>query len=259
MQIGTARPTEDELQGVPHYFLGHLSITQNYDAGQYEAEALALLDELFTRHRVVIMVGGSGMYIRGVTNGFDAIPEVPEKISEALNNRFREEGLEPLVAELQAKDPAYAAEADLHNWKRVIRALEVIYASGQPFSSFRTGQPQPRNFDTVKIGMELPREELYARLDRRMDLMLEQGLREEATALYDQRHHNALHTLGYTEVFDFIDGKQDWPETVRLLKRNNRRYAKRQLTWFRREADMHWLHPTDIDGMAQLIAQHLPA
>ncbi len=243
MEIGTAKPTSEELSQVPHHFVNNKSILEEYDAGTYAEEALALLNKLFEEHEVVVLCGGSGLYIKAVCEGFDEIPQVPEAIRQKLNSELENSGLSNLVEKLEQIDPDYYNLVDKNNPQRVIRALEVFEATGLPYSSFRKSEKKVRPFRTIKIGLDLPREELYERIDTRMDVMLSQGLLEEVQSLVKYSHINALQTVGYSEIFDFLDGKYDWNECVRLLKQNSRRYAKRQLTWFKRDVTTHWFNP----------------
>ncbi|MCR5886550.1 tRNA (adenosine(37)-N6)-dimethylallyltransferase MiaA [Hymenobacter sp. J193] len=247
LTIGTAKPTPAEMQGVPHHFINSHSIAEEYNAGRFEQDALALLADLFTRHSVVILTGGSGLYLQAVTEGFDVLPAVAPEVRAQLHEELATEGLTPLVAELARLDPVTHARIDQQNHQRVLRALEICRGTGQPFSSFHgTRSAEPRPFRLVKIALTREREELYQRIDQRMDLMLGQGLEAEARALYPYRHHNALQTVGYQELFGYFEGQYDYAEAVRLLKRNSRRYAKRQLTWLRRDPQYQWLHPAEV-------------
>jgi len=243
MEIGTAKPTSEELSQVPHHFVNNKSILEEYDAGTYAEEALALLNKLFEEHEVVVLCGGSGLYIKAVCEGFDEIPQVPEAIRQKLNSELENFGLPNLVEKLEQIDPEYYQVVDKNNPQRVVRALEVFEATRLPYSSFRKSEKKARPFRIIKIGLDLPREELYGRIDARMDVMLSKGLLEEVKILIKYRHINALQTVGYSEIFDFLDGKYDWNECVRLLKQNSRRYAKRQLTWFKRDVTTHWFNP----------------
>ncbi|HEY4652548.1 MAG TPA: tRNA (adenosine(37)-N6)-dimethylallyltransferase MiaA, partial [Pontibacter sp.] len=212
--------------------------------GAYEQDALQLLNKLFQEHDVVILTGGSGLYVRALCEGMDEMPETDPAVREKLTEIYREHGLEPLLEQLQQLDPVYFDLVDKANPQRIIRALEVCISSGQPYSAYRKSERPERPFNIIKIALTRERAELYSRIDQRMDLMLQQGLLEEARVLYPYRHHNALQTVGYKEIFDYLDGKYDWEEAVRLLKRNSRRYAKRQLTWFTRHPDEYaWFHP----------------
>lgn len=259
MNIGTAKPSAAELAQVPHHFIDSHHIGQEYNAGAYEVEALQTLAALFQTRPVALLTGGSGLYIRAVCTGMDQMPEVDPQVRQQLMHQLQHQGLPGLVAQLQQLDPAYCRQADLANPQRVVRALEVCLASGQPYSGFRLQEAPARPFQVIKIGLDRDREELYARIDARMDLMVAQGLLEEARRLYPFRHHNALQTVGYKEIFDFLEGHYDWEEALRLLKRNSRRYAKRQLTWFRRDAGFTWFHPDDRAGILAFIRQQLPA
>lgn len=238
MRIGTARPDEAQLAAVPHHFIGHLSVADSYSVGDYERDALALLDKLFEQRQAVILTGGSGLYIKALCEGLDEFPEVPAEVLEGVKNLYAEQGIEALQRELQSIDPAYYATVDLQNPHRLIRAIAVYRASGKPFSSFRTLQTVERPFTPIYIWLDRPREALYQRINRRVDEMLEQGLLDEARQLYPLRHFNALQTVGYQELFDYFEGKLTLDAAVDLIKQNSRRYAKRQLTWMRR--DGHW-------------------
>ncbi|RSK24729.1 tRNA (adenosine(37)-N6)-dimethylallyltransferase MiaA [Hymenobacter metallilatus] len=246
LTIGTAKPTSEEMQGVPHHFINSHSITEEYNAGRFEQDALALLHELFQQHRVVILTGGSGLYLQAVTEGFDALPAVDPAVRQQIKAELEATGLEPLVQELARLDPVTYQRIDRQNHQRVVRALEISRGTGQPFSSFHGRAAPDRPFRTVKIALNREREELYQRIDQRMDQMLAEGLEAEARALYLYRHHNALQTVGYKELFDYFEGHYDYAEAVRLLKRNSRHYAKRQLTWLRRDAEYQWLHPKEL-------------
>jgi tRNA dimethylallyltransferase len=244
MRIGTAKPSAQEQQGVQHHFIDSHSITAEYNAGAYEQDVLALLEELFQTQEVVIMTGGSGLYIKAVCEGMDEMPDTDPAVREELTRQYEEQGLQPLLDRLQQLDPIYFAQVDKANPQRVIRAVEVCISSCMPYSSYRKSEKQERPFNIIKIGLNRDRNELYQRIDQRMGLMLAQGLLEEAKSLYPHRAHNALQTVGYKEIFDYIEGVYDWDEAVRLLKRNSRRYAKRQLTWFRKHPEEYtWFHP----------------
>ncbi|TGE28199.1 tRNA (adenosine(37)-N6)-dimethylallyltransferase MiaA [Hymenobacter metallicola] len=247
LSIGTAKPTPAEMQGVQHHFIDSHSITEDYNAGRFEVDCLALLAELFQEKKLVILTGGSGLYLQAVTEGLDEMPLADLAVRAALQQELAEHGLPPLVAELQRLDPVTYARIDRQNHQRVVRALEVTRSTGQPFSSFHTPKvAKERPFQTIKIALSRDREELYQRIDQRVEQMLAAGLLEEATALLPYRHHNALQTVGYQEIFDYLDGLHDWPEAVRLLKRNTRHYAKRQLTWLRRDPEYQWVHPEAV-------------
>ncbi|TGE18930.1 tRNA (adenosine(37)-N6)-dimethylallyltransferase MiaA [Hymenobacter elongatus] len=247
LSIGTAKPTPAEMQGVAHHFIDSHGITEDYNAGRFEVDCLALLEQLFQRHPLVILTGGSGLYLQAVTEGLDAMPLADLAVRAALQQELAAGGLEPLVAELARLDPVTHARIDRQNHQRVVRALEVSRSTGQPFSSFHTPKAaKERPFQVIKVALTREREELYQRIDERVEQMLEAGLLDEATSLLPYRHHNALQTVGYQELFGYLDGLYDWPEAVRLLKRNTRHYAKRQLTWLRRDPAYQWLHPDEV-------------
>ncbi|XWN35679.1 MAG: tRNA (adenosine(37)-N6)-dimethylallyltransferase MiaA [Roseivirga sp.] len=245
MAIGTAQPTLAEMQDVPHHLVNFLPIQASYSAGTFEQDALQILSQLFHQHACVLMTGGSGLYIQAVCEGLDAMPPVSLALRATLNKRLREEGLPALVAMLAPLDPVYAQVVDHANPQRVIRALEVCLTTGQPYTAFRKKKATARPFKVIKIGLTRERQVLYQRIDQRVDHMLAQGLLEEATALYPYRRFNALQTVGYREVFGYLAGHYDQAEAIRLLKRNTRRYAKRQLTWLGRDQEIRWFHPDD--------------
>ncbi|GAB4051637.1 tRNA (adenosine(37)-N6)-dimethylallyltransferase MiaA [Spirosoma litoris] len=253
LSIGTAKPTLEEMDGVRHHFVNSHSIVDPVNAGRYERECLALLNELFQGTDVVILSGGTGLYINAVCFGLDDIPSVEPVLREHLFNRLQQEGLAVLQEELRELDPVYAQTADLQNPIRVTRALEVCLTTGQPYSSFRRQQPTERPFRSVLIALERPREELYTRIDARMDAMLAAGLLDEVASLVPYRHLPALQTVGYQEVFPYLDGQYDYEEMVRLLKRNSRRYAKRQLTWFRNQGNYQWVSPSDKERILSYV------
>lgn len=254
MSIGTAKPSWIELATAKHYFIDSHSITENFSVGDFEKHGLTLLDELFREHDIIILVGGSGLYIKALTEGFDDIPQADVDIREKLNQQLADHGIEPLQQKLKEVDPDYYNEVDLHNPQRVIRALEVFETTGQPFSSYRKAGVNKRPFHILKIALDMPREVLYNRINQRVDIMLEQGLLAEARELIFQRHLNALNTVGYSELFDYFDDKISLEKAVDQIKQNTRRFAKRQLTWFRKDKEIHWLKPEDlrpevIDGL----------
>lgn len=257
MQIGTAKPTAEEQQGVVHHFVDSHHIMEEYNAGAFEQDVLQLLQELFTRKDVVLLTGGSGLYIRAVCEGMDEMPETDAQVREQLTQRLEQDGLAPLLDQLQQLDPVYYEQVDKANPQRVVRALEVCVSSGQPYSSFRKSKKQQRPFQVIKIGLNRERAELYGRIDKRMDLMLSRGLLEEAKQLYPYRAHNALQTVGYKEIFDYLENAYEWEEAVRLLKRNSRRYAKRQLTWFNKHTDYTWFHPEQWDEIVAFIDEQI--
>lgn len=245
MPIGTAQPTPDQLQAAEHHFIASHDLKEDLNCGSYETQALSCLEKLFAKHDWVIAVGGSGLYVRALCEGMDDLPQADPELREALSRRLETEGVDALAAELRTLDPAYYARVDRKNPARVMRALEVCLQTGRPYSEQRTGQRRPRPFGIVKVGVDLPREELYARIDRRVDRMVADGLEAEARALYPYRMLNALQTVGYREFFDYFEGRTSYEEAVSLIKRNSRRYAKRQLTWFRRDPEIRWFGPWD--------------
>jgi tRNA dimethylallyltransferase len=253
LSIGTAKPSSSELSAVRHHFINSHSIEEDYDAARFGEEALACIQQLFLNRGKVILCGGSGLYIKAVTEGFDDIPEVDPEIRESLSEQYKKNGLEWLQKELERQDPDHYIQLDRQNPHRLIRALEVKIGTGKSISAFRTNSKRNLDFALVKIGLELSREELYQRIDYRMDEMIRMGLFNEARSLYPYKNHQALQTVGYQEIFDFMDGKYDKDEAIRLLKRNTRRYAKRQLTWFKRDPEMKWFHPDEIDNIADWI------
>ena len=245
MPIGTAQPSADQLQAVEHHFIASRDLTDNLNCGEYEVQALVRLEELFADHDWVVAVGGSGLYVRALCEGMDDLPQADEPLRRELERRLAEEGLGALAEELRELDPEYCRTADLNNPARVMRALEVCLQTHMPYSRQRTGERCPRSFEIVKIGIDLPRDVLYDRINRRVDRMLADGLEAEARALYPYRELNALKTVGYREFFDYFDGRIGYDEAVELIKRNSRRYAKRQLTWFRRDSEIRWFAPDD--------------
>ena len=241
MKIGTAPPSAEQLAAVPHYFIGTRSVTEPYTAGKYELDALALLDELFRDHSTLVMCGGSGLYIDALCNGLDAFPDVDPQIRGDLMTRLENEGLEALRFELRRLDPQTYENIDPANRQRVVRALEVCIGTGRPFSSYKTAAARERPFSIRKIGLTRERGELYDRINRRVDLMMEAGLEEEARSLLPYRDLPALNTVGYRELFDCFDGKYPLEEAVRLIKRNTRHYAKKQLTYWGRDDSIEWM------------------
>lgn len=251
--IGTAQPAREELQEVEHHFIASCDLTEDFNCGRFEAEALALLDRLFERHDTVIAVGGSGLYVRALCEGMDDLPQADARVRAELSLRLEREGLEALAEELRRLDPVYAEQVDRSNPARVLRALEVCIVSRRPYSELRSGGKKPRNFSIVKIGITLDRAELYRRIDRRVEQMMAQGLEAEARAVYPLRGLNSLQTVGYRELFDYFDGKTTLAQAVELIKRNTRRYAKRQLTWFRADKEIRWFAPDDTEAMIRCV------
>ncbi|MDB5255738.1 MAG: tRNA dimethylallyltransferase [Chitinophagaceae bacterium] len=259
MAIGTAKPSQEEMQGVKHFFIDHVSIHDRpvYDAAQFEKEAISLLEELFKVHDVVIMAGGSGLYANAVLNGLDDMPEIPDKIREGLTKELQEKGLDFLLQELHEKDPLYYDKVDRGNPRRVQRALEVIRHTGKAFSDFHTGEPKQRPFKVIHIGLERDRDELYDRINKRMDTMLNQGLEEEAKALYPYRALNALQTVGYKEIFEFMENAYSRDEMIEKLKQHSRQYAKRQMTWLKKDGTIKWFHPEGQKDILEYLAKNL--
>ncbi len=253
MAIGTAQPTAEQLERVKHHFIADREITEEYTCGMFEKEALALLDELFRKHRFVVAVGGAGLYIDALCNGMDNLPTADGNIRHELTERLQSEGIENLLTELHELDPEYYAAVDRNNPARVMRALEVCKASGRPYSEQRKGERTERPFRIIKIGIATERAELYDRINRRVDIMLEEGLEEEARALYSQRQLNALQTVGYKELFDWWDGSSTREQAVELIKRNSRRYAKRQMTWFNRDKEINWFGRDELKKIEKFI------
>lgn len=241
LPIGTAAPTQEEQNLVKHYFVGTLALTDYFSAAEYEAQVLSLLETLFQDHDTVILTGGSMMYVDAVCNGIDDIPTIDDETRTLMRRRYETEGPETLVKELRLLDPEYYERCDLRNYKRVIHALEVIYMTGRTFTSFRTGEKKKRPFQIEKIGLDRPRPILYDRINRRVDAMMAYGLLEEAIRLAPFRGSNALDTIGYKELYNYLDGERTLEEAVEKIKRNSRVYAKKQLTWFRRDPEMHWI------------------
>lgn len=253
LAIGTAQPTAEQLARAEHHFIASHTITEEVNCGRYEAMALERLEELFKAHDTVIAVGGSGLYVRALCEGMDDLPEADEALRTELSKRLEKEGLEALAEELRALDPAYYEQVDRQNPARVLRALEVCLQTGLPYSSFRTGEKRTRPFRIIKIGVDLPREVLYARIDKRVELMMAEGLEAEARAVLPHRALNALQTVGYKELFAHFDGEITKEEAVALIQRNSRRYAKRQLTWFRRDEEVHWFRPDEDSAIIACI------
>ena len=249
LEIGTARPSESQLSRVRHHFIATRSLEQEYDAGKYGLDARALIEELFEKYEKLILCGGSGLYLRAALEGFDELPEISADVRKRIIAEYESKGLSWLQQQVGEADPEYYAGVDRQNPQRLMRALEVIWHTGKPFSGLHSKKKVTLPFEVVKIGLTLDRDELYERIDRRMDLMIEQGLFEEAEKFFPKRHLNAMQTVGYKEIFAFLSGEYDRVEAVRLLKRNSRRYAKRQLTWFLRDKTIRWFHPSEWDAM----------
>lgn len=242
MNIGTAVPSEDELSLAKHHFIQHISIQDDYNVGKFEEDAIEVLDHIFESSSKAILVGGSGLYQKAVTEGLDSFPEIPSEIRQKYNSILKTEGLKKLQALLQEKDPETYKTIKLSNPRRITRALEVIEVSGQSFFSFQNQNKKQRPFEITKIGLDAPREVIYNRIEQRVDLMIEQGLIEEARRLYPFRHLNALQTVGYKELFAHFEGILSLAEAISEIKKNTRRFAKRQMTWFKKDSDIQWFH-----------------
>ncbi len=257
LKIGTAAPTQEQLLQVKHYFIGTQSIFDSYSAGQYEEEAIKLLEDLFAVNPNQLLVGGSMMYIDAVCKGFDNIPSVPEHIRKEVNEQYQQNGLEWLQQELKKVDPVHYEKVDRFNHKRMLHALEVSIATGQPYSSFCTGQTKKRPFNIVKIGLNRPRPELYERINLRVDQMIEEGLINEAEPLFPYRHLNSLNTVGYKELYQYMEGNCTLDFAIEKIKQDSRNYAKRQFTWFNADKEIHWFHPDESEKILDFIQGYM--
>ena len=246
MEIGTAAPTKAQQQRVRHYFVGTHDIGDYYSAAQYEQDVLALIDELGSSHQSLLLTGGSMMYLDAVCNGIDDIPSVDAEVRETLRHRLEGGEIDEMRNELRLLDPDYYHSADTRNPKRVVHALEVCYTSGRPYSSFLTKERKPRPFRIVKIGLRRERQELFERINRRVDMMMEEGLLDEVRRLYPLRKENALNTVGYKELFRYLDGECELPFALEKIKKNTRDYAKKQMTWFAHDSEIQWFHPANV-------------
>ena len=253
LKIGTAAPTEAQLQRVKHYFIGSHSIFDEYNAGQYEQDTIQLLDELFKENDVVMLVGGSMMYIDAVCNGMDDIPTVDAETREFWQKQFAEKGLEFIQNELKRLDPKHYEQVDVQNPKRILHALEICSMTGNPYSNLRTGERKQRNFNIIKIGLNRPRPELYDRINARVDEMMAEGLLKEAEQFYPHKQLNTLNTVGYKELYEFMDGNWTLDFAINMIKQDSRRYAKRQLTWFNRDKEIRWFMPEDEEIILEYI------
>lgn len=253
LPIGTAAPTPEQLKRVKHYFIGTLQLTDYYSAAQYEEDALKVLDELFQKHETVILTGGSMMYVDAICKGIDLIPTIEQETREMMQQKYHEQGLESLCQELKLLDPEYYQIVDRKNPKRIIHALEICYQTGQTYTSFRTHPKKERPFRMIKIGLTRPREELYNRINLRVDSMIENGLVEEALSVYPQRELNSLNTVGYKELFHYLDGVWTLDYAVEKIKVNTRTYARKQLTWFKHDSEIRWFHPDEKEAIFKYI------
>ena len=253
MTIGTAVPSTSELAQAKHHFIQNISIHEKYSVGDFERDGLNFLDDYFQTNDVCIMVGGSGLYEKAITTGFDIFPEIDPIFREQLNQELETDGIEKLQIELKQVDPIYYEEVDIYNKQRVIRALEIFRGSGQPFSKFRNQDLNKRPFNIIKIGLELPRQEMYDRINQRVDIMMNEGLLDEAKSLYPLKELNALQTVGYRELFDFFEDKIDLNFANEEIKKNTRRFAKRQMTWFKKDQDVNWFSPLEKEEIINFI------
>ncbi len=253
MKIGTAAPTEAQLRQVRHYFVGTLSIEQYYSASMYEEQVTALLNELFRQSDYALLSGGSMMYIDAVCNGIDDIPTVDDDTRATMKRRLAEEGLASLCEELRVLDPEHYAIVDKNNPRRVVHALEICHMTGKTYTSFRKNERKQRDYRIVKTALTLPREELYTRINKRVDMMMESGFLDEARSLIEKRQLNALNTVGYKELFTYLDGQWSLEEAVERIKGNTRRYARKQLTWYKKDPNITWFSPNDTE----LITKHI--
>ena len=243
LKIGTAAPTPEQLNRVPHHLVGTLKLTDYYSAARYEEEALGIIEKLFEQHETVVLTGGSMMYIDAICKGIDNIPTIDAETREMMLQRYESEGLETLCSELKLLDPEYYKIVDLKNPKRVIHALEICYMTGKTYTSFRTQKKKDRSFHIIKIGLTRDRNELYERINHRVDVMMDEGLLEEARAVYPYRTLNSLNTVGYKELFNYLDGSWALPVAIEKIKQNSRIYSRKQMTWFKRDEEIHWFHP----------------
>lgn len=257
MSIGTAKPSDEELAAAPHHFINSHSITQLFSTGDFEAQALALIAQLFNKHHVLVMVGGSGLYINAICNGLDDMPDIDLAIRERLNQQFANEGIEPIRKQLSELDPEYFTKVDQSNPQRMIRGLEVVLSTGQKLSSFLTSNKKERPFNIIKIGLNTAREKLYQQINHRVDIMMAHGLVEEVKALEPYKEFNALKTVGYSEIFDYLDGSIDLPTAVDKIKQNTRRFAKRQLTWFRKDTETTWFKPKESENVISYVKNQI--
>ena len=257
LPIGTAAPTNKQMARVKHYMVGMLSISDYYSASAFELDVISLLENLFKQQNIVLMTGGSMMYIDAVCDGIDDIPTVRPEIREELYRQYQEEGLAPILEELRRADPKHYGEVDRNNYKRVIHAVEICRQTGRPYSSFRTNRKKERPFNIIKVGLFREREDLYNRINLRVNQMMDDGLLAEAQAVYPYRHLNALNTVGYKELFKYLDGEWNLDFAVEKIKRNTRVYARKKLTWFKRDNRIHWFHPEDEDEIMAFLKEKL--
>jgi len=255
--IGTAAPTTEEMEGVKHHFIGMLSVNDYYNVSKFETDVINLLDDYFRQNEIIIMAGGSGLYINAVCNGIDELPDIDENLREQLNNLYQKEGLKALQDKLLNLDPEYYKKVDINNPKRLLRALEVCMQTGQTYTSLRKGNAVKRPFNIIKIGLELPRKQLNERIERRVYSMLEEKWLDEAKSVYHLKNVNALNTVGYKELFKYLNGDWDYETAIDKIKVNTRRFAKRQMTWFKRYEDISWFSPNELNNIIEYIDNRL--
>jgi tRNA dimethylallyltransferase len=257
MSIGTAKPTPNELSLAEHHFVGHISVTDRYSCGMFELDALNKIEEIFSTNQIALMVGGSMLYIDAVCKGIDDFPTPDPALRKELHALLENEGIEGLRAQLKLLDPDYYSKVDLKNPQRILKGVEVSLQTGKPYSSFLKQKAKQRNFEIVTIGLNQPREELYERINQRVDEMVANGLVDEVRSLLPYRNLVALKTVGYTEIFEFLDGKISLEKAIELIKRNSRHYAKRQITWWQRDASINWFHPENVKEVEQFIEEQI--
>ena len=258
LKIGVARPSDEELKQIPHHFIASHSIQENVTAATFEQYALKKLDKLFEQHDVVLMTGGTGLYIKAFAEGMDVIPDVPEDIRKQIVATYSQKGIQWLQEEIRKKDPEFFASGEIKNPQRLMRALEVVEATGRSILDFRKGTKAKRDFNIIKIGLELPKEDLYQNINRRVDQMIEAGLIDEVKALLPYRTLNGLQTVGYAELFDYLDGNISLEKAIEEIRKNTRQYAKRQVTWFKKDKEITWFAPAEIEKMKEHLAMLLP-
>jgi tRNA dimethylallyltransferase len=257
MKTGTSVPSDEQLAEIIHHFIRFKPVSEYYSSSLFERDVIKLLPDLFEKNRVVLMTGGSGFYIDAVCGGIDDIPDADPSIREKYNLKYKEEGIAGLRMTLKLLDPEHYEVVDLKNPKRIIRALEICETTGRPYSSFLTKQKRERDFQIIKIGLERPREELYERINRRVDRMIEDGIENEARSLYNQRHLNALNSVGYREFFNYFEGKSTREKAIDLIKQNSRRYAKRQMTWWGKDKEIRWFDPENVEEIIKYIDERI--
>lgn len=253
MKIGTASPDEEQLKAVPHYFIGNKSIFERYSSGQYELDVIELLQDLHRKNDVVLLVGGSMLYIDAVCKGIDDLPTIDEDIRNDLLQLYKEKGIEYLRSQLRLLDPEYYKQVDLKNAKRILHALEICYMTQKPYSLLRTGSQKERPFDIIKVGLNCERDVLYQKINNRVDEMMQMGLKDEAKVLYQHKDLNSLNTVGYKELFKYFSGEWEYDFAVNMIKQNTRRYAKKQLSWFMKDESIEWFHPDSFDEIQNYV------